>query len=150
MPSSAAPMSTAPVVKVGENQTSPYLFRGGGPGAYPPPGARTYGPGTRIYRGAPRYRGDRYYRSHRYYRGPYYRNYRYRNDFAAGALGLGLGFALGNAIAQPRYYRRAPAYAGACRPWTRTWYARCSRFKTFNPRTGYYFYKPGKRRFCTC
>ncbi|MBZ8134627.1 hypothetical protein [Afifella sp. IM 167] len=156
LPGNTEAMSTAPIIEVGE-----YLPGSSGAVPYPPPGARTYGPGTRFDGSGPRYRSynyrdRRYYRSPRYYRSDrydrrrYYRQHRYDGGFTAGALGLGLGFALGNTFAQPRYYRSAPVYAGVCRPWTQAWYQRCSRFKTFNPRTGYYFYKPGRKRFCSC
>ncbi|WP_051630543.1 hypothetical protein [Afifella pfennigii] len=146
-------LSSVPLVQVGERRIAPNAV-GGGVSVYSGPAYRSasyYGGrryyGRHYYR--PRYYGRGYYRP--YYR-PYYRGYGYGGDVAAGIVGLGFGLALGSAIAQPRYYhyRPAPAYGGVCRPWTPTWYARCSRFKTFNPRTGYYFYKPGKQRFCPC
>ncbi|WP_319533535.1 BA14K family protein [uncultured Cohaesibacter sp.] len=49
-----------------------------------------------------------------------------------------------------RHYRpyRAPHY-GTPRPWTRAWYRYChSKYRSFNPRTGYFTTYSGHKRFC--
>lgn len=39
--------------------------------------------------------------------------------------------------------------SGAPKPWTRSWYEYCAdRYRSFNPRTGYYVPYVGARRFC--
>ncbi|MCC2112933.1 MAG: BA14K family protein [Hyphomicrobiales bacterium] len=86
-------------------------------------------------------------------------------NFGKGAgIGAGVG-ALGGAATETarwqRAYRRAyddciaqrsgrrTYYRAAPEPWTAAWYDYCaSRYRSFDPDTGYYYYKPGKRRFC--
>ena len=51
----------------------------------------------------------------------------------------------------PRYYRPPPPprYYGRPAPWTRSWFAYChSKYRSFNPRTGYYTTYSGHKRFC--
>ncbi|MCA1243763.1 BA14K family protein [Stappia stellulata] len=127
----------------------------------------------RIYRHAPRqaYRPYRPYRAYRPYR-PYraYRPYRpypaYRpyprygsgvyfgyggnGAAAAGIIGLATGLIAQQAIAPRRYYGPAPrrVYRGAP-AWSPEWYAYCARkYRSFNPRTGYYLAYSGRYRFC--
>ncbi|MBO9423649.1 BA14K family protein [Labrenzia sp. R4_1] len=75
--------------------------------------------------------------------------------FAAGAL-------VGSALSQPRYagpptyyyaprrvYRPAPVVTYRPAPWTNAWYNYCSsKYRSFNPRTGYYLAYSGNYRFC--
>ncbi|MBB4303563.1 uncharacterized protein YcfJ [Rhodobium orientis] len=79
------------------------------------------------------------------------------------AIGGGAG-AVGGAgrssIQWDRVYRRVynrcmnraadVGYGGAGpKPWSPAWYDYCSsKYRTFNPDTGYYFYAPGRQRFC--
>ncbi len=51
----------------------------------------------------------------------------------------------------PRYYRPAPPprYYGRPAPWTPEWYSYChSKYRSFNPRTGYFTTYGGRQRFC--
>ena len=49
----------------------------------------------------------------------------------------------------PVYYSQPKVYYKRPKAWSRSWYRYCSkRYRTFNPRTGYYFYKPGRKRLC--
>ena len=74
---------------------------------------------TGLAVGAIAYHGHRHY-GHGYYR-PHHRPYRPR----------------------PAYYRGRPA------PWTGAWYDYCSaRYRSFNPRTGYFMGYDGRRHFC--
>ena len=69
-------------------------------------------------------------------------------------LGLGAGI-VGTAIVasaihhekkRRRYYRR---YGYHPRPWTPAWYDYCAaKYRSFNPRTGYYRTYSGRYRFC--
>lgn len=81
----------------------------------------------------------------------------YNTPGAAAAGGFVAGALVGSALSQPRYYYEpapvyvepAPVYYDRPAPWTPAWYQYCSaRFRTFNPETGYYFYRSGKARFC--
>ncbi|TLP48622.1 MULTISPECIES: BA14K family protein [Cohaesibacter] len=48
-----------------------------------------------------------------------------------------------------RSYRASPVYSGRPRPWTRAWYRYCSnKYRSFNPRTGYFTTYSGRKRFC--
>ncbi len=93
------------------------------------------------------YRRHRDYRRYRDYRR--HRHYRRRNDDAAaailgGILGLGAGLAIGNATAPRQYYDggRYPA-------WSPQWYRYCERrYRSFNPRTGYFLGYDGRYHFC--
>lgn len=73
-----------------------------------------------------------------------------RTAFAVGAI---TGLAIG-AIATHRHrtyvhHVPAPAYYGRPAPWTAAWYDYCSaRYRSFNPRTGYFVTYSGHRRFC--
>lgn len=80
---------------------------------------------------------------------------------AAGvAGGLAAGAIIGSALSQPRYvgppayyapryYRPAPVVTYRPAPWTGAWYNYCSsRYRSFNPRTGYYLAYSGNYRFC--
>ena len=72
---------------------------------------------------------------------------------AAFAIGAFTGLAVG-AIAATRHrtyvhHVPAPVYYGRPAPWTAAWYDYCSaRYRSFNPRTGYFVTYSGKRRFC--
>ncbi|WP_316859911.1 BA14K family protein [uncultured Cohaesibacter sp.] len=51
----------------------------------------------------------------------------------------------------PRYYRAAPPPPRYYRPapWTREWYSYChSKYRSFNPRTGYFTTYSGYQKFC--
>lgn len=91
---------------------------------------------------------------------------------AAGILGLAVGAIAAGVASQPRrvyddpyrqaqrdryYYPPAPGYrdysydrhAGAYEPWSPEWYRYCSqRYRSFDPRTGTFFIRPGVERFC--
>lgn len=78
------------------------------------------------------------------------------------AIGGGVGAATGagkSSIEWDRAYRRAyndcmagrgaPARRGGLEPWTPEWYDYCGRkYRSFNPKTGYYTTYSGKKRFC--
>ncbi len=86
--------------------------------------------------------------------------------YAAGAFGFAAGAILGSTLSQPRYYYEpapvyvapryvAPAYVqpsyvyAAPAPWTPGWYAYCEdRYRSFNPRTGYFVGYDGGYHFC--
>lgn len=85
--------------------------------------------------------------------------------FAAGVFGFAAGAILSGAFAQPRYYyqpRRvyvappppvlyspAPVYYARPEPWTSEWYSNCSsRYRSFNPQTGYFLGFDGNYHFC--
>ncbi len=81
-----------------------------------------------------------------------HRRHRHGDAAAAAAIGLGVGVILGSAFSRPRHYsdRRydQPVRYGL-RPWTRAWYNYCSdRYRSFNPRTGYYLGYDGRYHFC--
>jgi hypothetical protein len=78
--------------------------------------------------------------------------------FGAGLLGFGIGAVVGSALTPrevyvvppppppPVYY--APASYGPP-PWTPEWYAYCgSRYRSFDPRSGYFYGYDGVPRFC--
>ena len=80
---------------------------------------------------------------------------------AAFAFGAITGLAVGAAVANNRYYgpyydnrryyrpRPVPVRYGRPAPWTAAWYDYCSaRYRSFNPRTGYFITYSGHRRFC--
>jgi hypothetical protein len=48
------------------------------------------------------------------------------------------------------HYKRHRIYRGNVhKPWTRSWHAYCrSKYRSFNPKTGYYLAYSGKYRFC--
>ena len=71
-----------------------------------------------------------------------------RGAFALGAI---TGLAVGAIAANPRYRRPPPQrrYYRRPAPWTPAWYRYCSRkYRSFNPRTGYFITYSGYRRFC--
>ncbi len=48
-----------------------------------------------------------------------------------------------------RYYRERAYYRYRPRPWTPAWYDYCmSKYRSFNPETGYYRTYSGRLRFC--
>ena len=107
--------------------------------------------GKRVQTGYYRRPYRRYYPRRGYYRG-------YRPRVSAGIF-IGAPFAFGGyyggyyAAPPPVViYRPAPRRAyrrGHYEPWTPGWVSYCrSKYRTFNARTGYYYYKPGRRRFC--
>jgi len=114
-----------------------------------------YSSGNRLGYNRVHYRGRRYehysYRhSHRRHRGRYY------GGFFPGVI-IGVPFIGGGYY--PRYHQPSIVYRRHHRPirrshrryepWTAAWVRSCSaRYRTFNPRTGYYFYKRGHKRFC--
>lgn len=70
---------------------------------------------------------------------------------AAGAIGFAAGAIVGGALAQPRYYAPPaprPVYVGL-RPWSGRWYAYCAdRYRSFDPRSGTFMGRDGRRHFC--
>ena len=55
--------------------------------------------------------------------------------------------------APPRYYRPAPPppprYYARPAPWSRAWFDYCySKYRSFEPQTGYYTTYSGRKRFC--
>ena len=80
------------------------------------------------------------------------------NAWGAGLAGFGLGAIVGSALTPRQVYvvpppPPPPAYYGpvsfAPPPWTPDWYAYCgSRYRSFNPRTGYFVGYDGYPHFC--
>ncbi|MTI07560.1 BA14K family protein [Roseibium denhamense] len=77
------------------------------------------------------------------------------------AGGLAAGAILGSALSQPRYhaapryyapppvYHPAPVVTYRPAPWSPAWYNYCSRkYRSFNPRTGYFLAYSGQYKFC--
>ncbi len=75
--------------------------------------------------------------------------------FAAGAvIGLATGAIIGS-HAHRRYYAPPPRYVAPApvyyrpAPWSPEWYQYCSsKYRSFNPNTGYFLSYSGKYRFC--
>lgn len=80
---------------------------------------------------------------------------------AAGIFGFAAGAILSSALAPRYYYQPAPVYAAppviygttpayyAPEPWTSDWYSYCSsRYRSFDPQTGYFLGYDGNYRFC--
>ena len=83
---------------------------------------------------------------------------------AAAIFGFGVGAILGGALSSPRYYAPSYHYQPAPRvyyepapavggyglvPWSPEWYAYCDdRYRSFNPRTGYFLGYDGEYHFC--
>ena len=89
------------------------------------------------------------------HRGRHYNHHNYNNYGGAAAIGLGVGVILGSAFAPryyaPRYYYGPPPvrYDYGLRPWTGEWYNYCSsKYRSFNPRTGYFLGYDGDYHFC--
>jgi BA14K-like protein len=79
------------------------------------------------------------------------------NSWGAGLLGFGIGAIVGSALTPREVYvvppPPPPAYYGPVSygppPWTPDWYAYCSsRYRSFNPSTGYFVGYDGVPRFC--
>lgn len=74
------------------------------------------------------------------------------------ASGLVAGAVIGSALSQPRYYAPPPVYYNPApapvvtyraTPWSPSWYQYCrSKYRSFNPQTGYYRTYSGNYRFC--
>jgi len=77
------------------------------------------------------------------------------------ASGLAAGALIGSALSQPRYhaapryyapprvYYPAPVVTYRPAPWSPAWYRYCrSKYRSFNPNTGYFLAYSGKYRFC--
>ncbi|QKP78738.1 BA14K family protein [Methyloligella sp. GL2] len=118
---------------------------------------------------APAYAGDRHrgyhhndrgYSYNRGYNRGYDRGYHRGRDYdngdalAAGLLGFGVGAVVGSAITAPPAPPPPPAYYGpvgyaAPAAWSPDWYSYCSsRYRSFNPRTGYFMGYDGRAHFC--
>jgi hypothetical protein len=80
---------------------------------------------------------------------------------AAGIFGFAAGAILSSAFAPRYYYQPAPVYAApppvygptpayyAPQPWTSQWYSYCSsRYRSFDPQTGYFVGYDGSYYFC--
>lgn len=86
---------------------------------------------------------------------------------AAGIFGLAAGAMIGSALSRPNYYyyepepvyvapppppivyNPAPVYYARAEPWTQEWYAYCSsRYRSFDPQTGYFLGFDGNYHFC--
>jgi hypothetical protein len=80
----------------------------------------------------------------------------HHNNGWAAAGGFVAGAVIGSALSQPRYYEPAPeyyapapVYYGRPEPWTGQWYRYCaSKYRSFNPDTGYFRTRSGAYRFC--
>lgn len=87
---------------------------------------------------------NRYNRRHRDYR--HYRRHRNNDAGAAilgGIIGLGAGLAIGSANNRSNYD------GGYYRAWSPEWYRYCqNRYRSFNPRTGYFLGYDGEYHFC--
>jgi BA14K-like protein len=79
------------------------------------------------------------------------------NAWGAGLIGFGVGAIVGSALTPREVYvvppPPPPAYYGPVAygppPWSPDWYAYCSsRYRSFNPRTGYFMGYDGVPRFC--
>jgi hypothetical protein len=81
------------------------------------------------------------------------------SNWGAGLLGFGIGAIVGSALTPrevyvvPPDYDYEPAYYGPVGygppPWSPAWYDYCySRYRSFNPRTGYFIGFDGVPRFC--
>ena len=81
------------------------------------------------------------------------------NGWGAGLLGFGIGAIVGSALTPrevyvvPDYDDYEPAYYGPAAygppPWSPEWYNYCtSRYRSFNPRTGYFMGYDGRPYFC--
>jgi hypothetical protein len=79
--------------------------------------------------------------------------------WGAGLLGFGIGAIVGSALTPrevyvvPDYDDYEPAYYGPAAygppPWSPEWYNYCtSRYRSFNPRTGYFMGYDGRPYFC--
>jgi hypothetical protein len=95
-----------------------------------------------------------------WHHGGWYHNHRYYNDYAVGAgiFGFAAGALVGSALSRPYYYAPAPApvYVAPApavtygyQPWTPAWYSYCdAKYRSFNPRTGYFLGYDGDYHFC--
>jgi hypothetical protein len=79
------------------------------------------------------------------------------NAWGAGLLGFGVGAIVGSALTPREVYvvppPPPPTYYGPVAygppPWSPDWYAYCSsRYRSFNPQTGYFVGFDGVPRFC--
>lgn len=116
-------------------------WHGGGRG-----GGGWHGGGRRGWHGGGRWHGGRWHGGGHRWRNRYYGGWGY-----APYVGLGLG--LGAAWGYPYYYGYdyvpRTYYRGALQPWTPAWYEYCSsRYRSFNPRTGYFTTYSGRKVFC--
>jgi hypothetical protein len=82
------------------------------------------------------------------------KKWHHQNGWAA-AGGFVAGAVIGSALSQPRYvapapqYAPAPAYYGRPAPWSPAWYRYCSsKYRSFNPDTGYFRTYSGNYKFC--
>ncbi|MFD0986654.1 BA14K family protein [Methyloligella solikamskensis] len=124
---------------------------------------------TAVSYSVPAAAGDRYHgynRGDRAYDRGYNRGYRqgkynHKDDhgdaLAAGIIGLGVGAMIGSAAASPppppppaySYYGPAEYSYGGPPAWSPDWYAYCSsKYRSFNPRTGYFMGYDGRAHFC--
>ena len=70
-------------------------------------------------------------------------------QIAAGVAGFAIGALVGAAVTTPSYHAPAPVYHGRPAPWTPAWYSYCSsRYRSFNPNTGYFVSYSGHHVFC--
>ena len=88
----------------------------------------------------------------------FHHGHHHGNAAVAGIVGFGIGTLFGSALATPRYDAPAPRvyYAPApvvgthgLVPWSAEWYAYCDdRYRSFNPKTGYFLGYDGEYHFC--
>jgi hypothetical protein len=77
-----------------------------------------------------------------------HRRHHHGDAFAAGLFGFAAGAML-RAPPPPVIYGPAPVYYARPEPWTQEWYAYCSsRYRSFNPQTGYFLGFDGNYHFC--
>ena len=94
-------------------------------------------------------------------RNHFVRHHHNGGNFAAGAIGFGIGALVGSALSAPRYYEPAPVYVAPApvyvapspvvvyEAWTPGWYSYCGqRYRSFNRQTGYYLGYDGGYHFC--
>lgn len=113
------------------NPMNEYYQRNRSRDLHPNDPRRRYHDGRRFEQGR-RHDRDRRWRRHR-------DNDRTGAAILGGILGLGAGLAIGNA-------NRAPA---AYAPWSPEWYRYCdNKYRSFNPRTGYFLGYDGEYHFC--
>ena len=63
--------------------------------------------------------------------------------------GIGLGLGLSALATRPSYGYAEPSYSYRPAPWSPAWYDYCSdRYRSFNPRTGYFKGYDGEYHFC--
>lgn len=158
----AAPVAAAPIANIGGGKT--VAASGSLPVETVQSRGKRVAPVGGPYRGGPRHHGGRhgggrhhnhYYRGGRWYGGGWGRGWGwgggYWPGYYGGYYGYGAPVIVGApVVVGPRAVVVAPrGVVKVRRPWTRAWVRSCSkRFRSFNPRTGYYRTYSGRLVFC--